>query len=136
MGMYPLRQTSHVTSHLINYLLRSRRIDMNHHAEDPSTAHNEHGRSQHGKHDVATSSAPANERARHSATSLTATQRLNDKRTKSFIVFVVGEQSMLTARPPPIVINTRTWCHVATGRHGNQTTNDDRGHRSSLWYIL
>ena len=64
---------------------------MNHHAEDLPTAHNEHGTSQHSKHDVATSSAPANQRARHSATSLTATRRLNDERTKSFIIFIVGE---------------------------------------------
>ena len=74
MGMYPLRQMSHVTSHLINYVLRCRRIDTNHHAEDPSTAHNEHGRSLHGKHNVSTSSAPANEHAQHSATSLTVTR--------------------------------------------------------------
>ena len=43
---------------------------------------------------------------------------------------------MLTAHPPPFVINTRIWCRIATGRRGNQMTNDDLGHCSSLWYIL
>ena len=77
MGMSPLRHMSHVTSHVINY---ARRIDMNHHAEHPSTAHNEHSTSQHSKRGVTTSSAPENEHARHSTTSLTATQRLNNER--------------------------------------------------------
>ena len=77
MGMSPLRHTSHVTSHVINY---ARRINTNHHAEHPSTAHNEHSTSQHSKRGMATSSAPANERTRHSTTSLTATQWLNDER--------------------------------------------------------